>query len=162
MRWLIKKVSIRILEASERTNIRPSSTQGDILREDVPLSEPLCCQQLISQGPFQDLLSTVYVYDENEAEDPPTDPNVRKSKCTLRLLPVSNINKIPAGVRPHVFLTSALSLIPKKKLMQRTGKDKKKYYEIMFEVRTNFFSAHTEYSMWYEDVRYGKVDAEYE
>jgi hypothetical protein len=35
------------------------------------------------------------------------------------------------------------------------------YYFGHFEIRINFHSAHTTYSLWYQDKCYGAVDAEY-
>lgn len=40
--------------------------------------------------------------------------------------------------------------------------DKKKYYEIRYDIHSAFFSAHTEYSLWFQDECYGRVNAKYE
>lgn len=65
-------------------------------------------------------------------------------------------------IRKHVELKAKLSSIPVRALRKVTGKDGKKYYRIDYEIRFKFFSAHIEYSLWYEDICYGTVDAKYE
>jgi hypothetical protein len=47
-------------------------------------------------------------------------------------------------------------------LRKKFGMDKKRYYQLRYEIRANFFSAHTEYSLWFKGECYGKVNAEYE
>lgn len=42
------------------------------------------------------------------------------------------------------------------------GKDRKSYWKLDYEIRIKFFSAHTEYSLWYNDKCYGNVKAKYE
>ena len=41
------------------------------------------------------------------------------------------------------------------------GMDGKLYYILDFQIKVAFFSTHTEYSLWYQDVQYGKVNTEY-
>jgi hypothetical protein len=52
--------------------------------------------------------------------------------------------------------------MPTAQLDKRLGADGKEYYQIGYEIRGVFYSAHTEYSLWYKDQCYGKVDAKYE
>lgn len=65
-------------------------------------------------------------------------------------------------MRKHVTIFAKLSSVPIRALRKTTGKDQKKYYRADYEIRFTFFSAHTEYSLWYDDVCYGKVEAAYE
>ena len=41
------------------------------------------------------------------------------------------------------------------------GQDGQNHYVLDIEIKVAFFSAHTEYSLWYEGVEYGKVNVEY-
>jgi hypothetical protein len=54
-----------------------------------------------------------------------------------------------------------MSSIPSHQVPKRIGRDGKSYYYKDYEIRTKFLSAKTEYSLWYDGVRYGTVDAEY-
>jgi hypothetical protein len=66
------------------------------------------------------------------------------------------------GTRPLATLLAYLSRIPLAQLDKRIGADGKEYYATRYEIRGVFYSAHTEYSLWYKDQCYGKVDAKYE
>jgi len=60
-----------------------------------------------------------------------------------------------------VTLRADLSAISTTLIPIRTGADGEKYYFLKFQIKVKFFSAHTEYSLWYQDKEYGKVEAEY-
>jgi hypothetical protein len=60
-----------------------------------------------------------------------------------------------------VKLTADLSSIPTNLLPTKTGADRKKYYQITFQIRVKFESAHMAYSLWYKNECYGTVHAQY-
>jgi hypothetical protein len=60
-----------------------------------------------------------------------------------------------------VTLCADLSSIAESLIPIERGADGRDYYVLHFEIRVKFFSAHTEYSLWYKGGEYGKVDAEY-
>lgn len=60
-----------------------------------------------------------------------------------------------------VRLTTDLSKIANSDIPVQVGADGERYYVLSFEIKVKFFSAHTEYSLWYRDREYGKVNAEY-
>lgn len=59
-------------------------------------------------------------------------------------------------------ITADLSSIRLHKLPIKTGADGKAYYDLAFQVKVAFFSAHMEFSLWYNKKEYGKVKAEYD
>ncbi|KAK6383716.1 hypothetical protein LTS17_003008 [Exophiala oligosperma] len=66
-----------------------------------------------------------------------------------------------SGVRKLVDFYADLSVISASLIPIETGADGKQYYLLDFQIKVTFFSAHTEYSLWYRGVEYGKVTAEY-
>lgn len=68
---------------------------------------------------------------------------------------------ISTGVRKLVDFYADLSVISASLIPIETGADGKQYYLLDFQIKVTFFSAHTEYSLWYRGVEYGKVTAEY-
>ena len=83
-----------------------------------------------------------YVYDGIKAEDPPIYRD--------------------HGWRLHVKLNADLGKIPARLLKKSRGKDGKEYYRVDYDIKAKFCSAHTEYSLWYRNVCYGSVEANYE
>lgn len=64
-------------------------------------------------------------------------------------------------VKKMVTLTADLSTISRTMIPIEIGADGEQYYNLKFEIRVKFFSAHTEYSLWHRGKEYGKVSAEY-
>jgi hypothetical protein len=64
-------------------------------------------------------------------------------------------------VKRLVMLSANLSTISPISIPTKRGKDGKDYYYLTFQIRVAFFSAHTEYSLWYMGKCYGSVEAEY-
>lgn len=60
-----------------------------------------------------------------------------------------------------VKLNADLSRVPKNEFLQEFGADNKMYYEVHFEIEVTYFSAYTKYELFYDDVNYGAVSAEY-
>ncbi|KPI42713.1 Chaperone protein dnaK [Cyphellophora attinorum] len=117
--------------------------KGDELRQERPVTYSFYRYGLQSHGKLKDAADHIQVYDDKGAESPSKYP-------------------IPVGTRKHLTIQSKLSSIPVRALRKTTGSDGKKYYHLDYEIRFTFFSAHTEYSLWSDDVCYGKAEAEYE
>jgi hypothetical protein len=60
-----------------------------------------------------------------------------------------------------VVLTSDLSAIAATEIPIKGGWDGERYYVLDYEIRVAFFSAHVEFSLWYKNKRYGKVNAKF-
>jgi hypothetical protein len=76
--------------------------------------------------------------------------------------PKTHLTDSITGSEALATLPADLSSIPLAQLDKRLGADGKEYYVIRYEIRGVFYSAHIEYSLWYNDQCYGKVDAKYE
>jgi hypothetical protein len=64
-------------------------------------------------------------------------------------------------VKELAQLTADLSCIPAGDITRKFGKDGIEYYVMDFQIEMTYFSAHTEYVLVYNKVRYGSVMAEY-
>jgi hypothetical protein len=71
----------------------------------------------------------------------------------------SSLSSLQPPNPPDWFYPRLISLA---QLGKRLGTDGKEYYEIRYEIRGTFYSAHIEYSLWYSDRWCGKGDAKYE
>lgn len=58
-------------------------------------------------------------------------------------------------------LNADLSAIALTDIPIRVGADGKDYYILDFQIKVAFFSAHMEFSLWYQGKQYGKVDAQF-
>lgn len=64
-------------------------------------------------------------------------------------------------IKHLVSMTSNLGLIDPALIPIERGKDGLESYVLRYEIKINFFSAHTGYSLWYEGKEYGNLKAEY-
>lgn len=71
------------------------------------------------------------------------------------------IYKDGGEVKHLARLTADLSCIPVSELVQKLGKDGKKYYVIYYEIEMTYYSAQTKYCLVYKQVKYDSVTAEY-
>lgn len=108
---------------------------------------------------FENGAEYIKMYEGPGADNPPKDPRHGKSTRKRPRIPA---NVFPDGIRPCAILSADLSTIAMKAMRKTRGMDKKKYLVLHYEIRVTFFSAHTEYSLWFENKCYGKVNAEYE
>lgn len=60
-----------------------------------------------------------------------------------------------------MVLTSNLSDVPITQVQIVVGADGEKYYRIDYQIKVAFHSAHMEFSLWYKNKEYGKVNAEF-
>jgi hypothetical protein len=148
------------MAAISRLRLHWPREQGDTLIEIEAISKNFYRNNLHSEGRFLEYETVIRISDGINAEDPPTQPKTREESSFSFGVVIANY--VPAGIHLHVTLKADLSKIDEKKLKKIFGKDRKKYYVINYEIRTNFFSAHTEYSLWFKDECYGKVNAKYE
>src|SRR5277367_3728283 len=142
--------------------------KGDITTQSKPFVLPLRDEILVSKGPFKSIEIRIFVFDGSNGRSPPRHPDDGMSTPLVCFLPFllsipQLTSLIPlAGPRTLAILSADLSRIPTAQLDKQLGADGKEYYEVGHEIRGVFYSAHTEYSLWYKDQCYGKVDAKYE
>jgi len=142
--------------------------KGNITTQSKPFVLPLRDENLVSKGPFKSIEIRIVVFDGAYGRNPPRHPDDGMGTplicfCPSHFQSPKLTSLIPlAGPRTLVMLSVDLSRIPTAQLVKRLGADGKEYYEIGYEIRGVFYSAHTEYSLWYKGQCYGKVDAKYE
>jgi hypothetical protein len=142
--------------------------KGDITTQSKPFVFPLRDENLVSKGPFESIEIRIVVFDGANGRSLPRHPDDGMSTPLICFLPfLFSIPKLTSlipltGPRTLVTLSADLSRIPTAQLDKQLGADGKEYYEIGYEIRGVFYSAHTEYSLWHKDQCYGKVDAKYE
>lgn len=61
-------------------------------------------------------------------------------------------------IEKHATLDAPLHRIEKDNVPIYRGAGGQKYYRVIYEVRAAYFSAHCEYSLWYNDKDHGKVE----
>ncbi|KAK4937981.1 hypothetical protein LTR10_021470 [Elasticomyces elasticus] len=115
--------------------------KGDELDQTAPLDTSWYHSRKVSRGFLVNEEIGLYAFTPHGDEDPPAYP------C--------------ADVKDLVTLQADLSAIAATEIPVEVGKDGKDYYVLAYQIKVAFFSAHMEYSLWYKDVEYGKVKAEY-
>ena len=65
------------------------------------------------------------------------------------------------GLKKHATLDPCLDRILKTQIPVRRGKDGNDYYVPDFQIQARFFSAHSEYTLWFEDKNHGTVKVDY-
>ena len=68
---------------------------------------------------------------------------------------------ILAGVRELAILEADLSPIPQDEIRQITGRNKKKYFKIEYQIQITFFSACAQAELYYKGRTYGSVNLEW-
>jgi hypothetical protein len=101
----------------------------------------------------------LYSFEPQWNSDLPMYPNQGKRAYQSIPLPVPGLNL--AGAKELVTLTADLSPLPTDQMPQGKGADGQMYFICRYEIRTKFHSAHTTYSLWYDNKCYGAVNAEY-
>ncbi|KIW48546.1 uncharacterized protein PV06_01122 [Exophiala oligosperma] len=119
-------------------------TQGTQIDEAKPLTTHWYEARPIEEGTIRSISERLYSFTA------PRGPTIQPAP----LYPGS-------GVRKLVDFYADLSVISASLIPIETGADGKQYYLLDFQIKVTFFSAHTEYSLWYRGVEYGKVTAEY-
>jgi hypothetical protein len=64
-------------------------------------------------------------------------------------------------MKTHASLKPDLDTIQKSRIPVVRGKDGEDYYQIHYQIHARYFSAHCEYSLWYEGKDHGSVKVEY-
>jgi hypothetical protein len=59
------------------------------------------------------------------------------------------------------MLKADLNAISTTSIPTSVGKDGISYYKCDYQIKAAFFSAHIEWTLWYQDVCYGTVKAKY-
>ncbi|KPI43092.1 uncharacterized protein AB675_2163 [Cyphellophora attinorum] len=114
--------------------------KGDDIDQDEPLISHYVTKRRVVDGP--PIVHSTRLYSFNSITDasPPDFPET--------------------SMKQLVSLVADLSTIPVSEIPQKLGSDGNMWYVLEFDIRTKFFSAHTEYSLWHDGEQYGKVDAE--
>lgn len=64
-------------------------------------------------------------------------------------------------MKEHAKLDPRLDRILKTHIPVRRGRDGYDYYEPEYQVQAAFFSAHSEYTLWFEGKNHGTVKVDY-
>ena len=117
--------------------IRWLKSKGDVVTEAEPVVANFCSMRLCTAGPFR--MQTVDFYSCDGVAPKHKDHSV-KHLVTMRV---------------------DLSSIPAARYLTIMGADRRQYYKISYQIKATFFSAHTEYTLVFENEPYGKIQAEY-
>ncbi|KAK5056031.1 hypothetical protein LTR84_012582 [Exophiala bonariae] len=123
------------------TTMKWFTEQGDEIDQEKPLVAHFLSTQLISGGPLNEHSVRLYSFSS-------------RSNAKAPLYPCGDMSRL-------VKLTANLSSISTTLIPTKVGADGLPYYYLSFEIKVKFFSAHTEYSLWYKNKEYGKVNSEY-
>ncbi|GKZ40442.1 hypothetical protein AbraIFM66951_000206 [Aspergillus brasiliensis] len=115
--------------------------KGDDIEEAKAIETRWSRSQLVEEGPFNSIRVTLYKLDKPMGEKPPMYFN--------------------RDVKKHATLEPTLSQIEKSRIPTCRGADGELYYTILFQIHAVYYSAHCEYTLWYEDHEYGSVKADY-
>lgn len=114
-------------------------SKGQTIKELEPVTANFYSTQRCSDGPIKSQVALFYSFDGGVA---PRYADMH-------------------GVKHLVTLKYDLSVIPVHRYQIITGADHKKYYQISYEIKITFFSAHMDYSLWFQGKNYGAVQAVY-
>lgn len=64
-------------------------------------------------------------------------------------------------IKEHATLEPPLDNIEKDSVQICCGYDGLDYYRVVYEIRAAYFSAHCEYSLWYNGIDHGSVKVDY-
>ncbi|GAB1197359.1 hypothetical protein APSETT444_006652 [Aspergillus pseudonomiae] len=115
--------------------------KGDEIKEAEPIKTSWSNYRLCSDGNFDSICINLYELDTPVEEEPPRYYNRRIKKLRV--------------------LNPDLDAIEKARIPVRLGHDKEKYYEVHYQIQATYFSAHCEYTLWYEDKEHGTVRFDY-
>lgn len=119
-----------------------ADSQGKSCKEQESIVTSWERHQPVSDGPFKDFIVTLYICDDPHDFGAPMYDDTGN------------------GVVKLADLKADFSNIPQQASIER-GKDGQTYYGIVFEIHVNLYSAHTEYSLWYNGKSYDTINAEY-
>ncbi|PLB48097.1 actin-like ATPase domain-containing protein [Aspergillus steynii IBT 23096] len=112
--------------------------KGESIKEAKPVITKWCKHQRVSEGPFDSIHVTLYELDTDTS-------SLYFNRQTKR----------------HAVLNPQLDKIQKDRLETCIGADGEEYYEISFEIHAVYYSAHCEYTLWYEGKDHGRVKVDY-
>ncbi|ERF69695.1 hypothetical protein EPUS_03687 [Endocarpon pusillum Z07020] len=115
--------------------------KGDAIKETEPVVVNYIDSKMVGYGQLSSIRCNLYSFECPTNRNPPLH--------------------VDQGAKLLVTLTANLSSIPTKEMPKHTGADGQTYFHCSFEIRVTFHSAHTTYSLWYNNKCYGAVDAEY-
>ncbi|PWY74562.1 actin-like ATPase domain-containing protein [Aspergillus sclerotioniger CBS 115572] len=115
--------------------------KGDEIKEAEPITTEWQRHQLATNGSYNCLQVRFYELNTGNCEQPPLYLNRHMKK--------------------HAILNPVLSKVQKKRISKSQGKDGEKYYQVAFKIDAAYFSAHCEYTLWYEERNYGSIKVDY-
>ncbi|XHG03295.1 hypothetical protein AWENTII_006610 [Aspergillus wentii] len=115
--------------------------KGDAIKEAEAIETRWLRNQRTRSGTFDSISVTIYELDTPLGESAPLYFNRR--------------------MKQHAFLNPSLGVIQKARIPICLGKDGKNYNQIHFQIHAAYFSAHCEYTLWYEGKNHGSVKVDY-
>lgn len=115
--------------------------KGDTLKESKPALSRYHYERKVRHGPPPPLMMVVYCCIDPKNYGPPTYNDHSVTKL--------------------LTLTADLSHIPERDLNRVVGNDQEEYYSIDFEIEMTCYSAHLNFALVYNDVKYQSVKAQY-
>lgn len=133
--------------------------QGDQLDHRNPVITHWQRTQKVSHGPFSTETFNIHTFEPVRNERSPLYPTSSEFTSIPVLYSAADFPLL--GVKKSIELEADLSSISRTKIPIKTGEDGYDYYELSYEIKVAFFSAHLEFSLWYAGKEYGKVNAKW-
>lgn len=64
-------------------------------------------------------------------------------------------------MRKHCELHPVLDQALRERIPVSLGKDGEEYYTVSYKIHANYYSAHCDHSLWFEDKNHGTVKVDY-
>lgn len=140
-----------------------SYNQGDEIKESCPVEASFYQFQEVEYGQFDRIKVTIDELDTPEEGCAPMYPNKGKfpPPFQVRKTEASVAKFYNLEVKEHATLNPRLDRILKARIPIRRGKDGCDYYEPHYQIHAAFFSAHCEYSLWFEGKNHGSIKVDY-
>lgn len=65
------------------------------------------------------------------------------------------------AVRRHTVLNPTLDPKLRRKIQAARGMDGKDYFEVKYQIHAHYYSAHCEYTLWFQGKNHGSVKVQY-
>lgn len=114
-------------------------------------------RQKTCSGQFDRINVTIYELDTPEVGCAPLYPNDSKFYPLFNEVTEKIAKFYHLGMKEHANLDPRLDRILKTHIPVRRGRDGYDYYEPEYQVQAAFFSAHSEYTLWFEGKNHGTV-----
>ncbi|KAJ5569788.1 uncharacterized protein N7459_009218 [Penicillium hispanicum] len=121
--------------------------QGDALEEKKPIITKWRRLKLTTDGKFESIRTQIFELDTSEGADAP--------------LYFNNSEEPLLNMKEHAVLHPELNRILRKRIPIVKGADSHSYYSVNYGIHAHYYSAHCEYSLWFEGQKQGSVRVEY-